>query len=66
MKRSGARLIVSEDPDFDRIEWVEKIWLGRRWDSVRTREMDLPKGGHHSDGEKINILEKCKNSGDSS
>ncbi len=29
MKRSGARLIVSEDPDFDRVEWLKRVWMNR-------------------------------------
>lgn len=30
MKRSGAKLIVSEDPEFDRVEWIKRVWLDRR------------------------------------
>ncbi len=30
MKRSGAKLIVSEDPDFDRVEWIKREWVNRK------------------------------------
>ncbi len=29
MKKRGIEFIVSEDPDFDRIEWITRIWMGR-------------------------------------
>lgn len=29
MKRSGTKLIVSEDPDFDRVEWLKRVWVNR-------------------------------------
>ena len=29
MKRFKAEFIVSEDPDFDGIEWIRRIWIGR-------------------------------------
>ncbi len=29
MKRFGAKFIVSEDPDFDKIEWIERIWIDK-------------------------------------
>jgi len=29
MKRFGAKIIVSEDPDFDRVEWVKRVWIDK-------------------------------------
>jgi predicted nucleic acid-binding protein len=29
MRRHGASVIVSEDSDFDRVEWVNRMWIGR-------------------------------------
>ena len=29
MRRFKANYIVSEDPDFDKIEWVKRIWIGK-------------------------------------
>lgn len=27
MEKAGASLIVSEDKEFDRITWIERLWL---------------------------------------
>ncbi|RLI85002.1 MAG: PIN domain nuclease [Archaeoglobales archaeon] len=29
MKKAGVKHIVSEDPDFDRVEWIKRVWVGK-------------------------------------
>ncbi len=29
MKKAGTAEIVSEDRDFDKIDWVKRIWIGK-------------------------------------
>ncbi len=29
MKKAGIKFIVSEDPDFDRIDWIKRIWINK-------------------------------------
>jgi hypothetical protein len=29
MRRHGVSVIVSEDSDFDRVDWVKRVWIGR-------------------------------------
>ncbi len=29
MKKGGIKTVVSEDPDFDKVEWIRRIWIGR-------------------------------------
>jgi predicted nucleic acid-binding protein len=27
MKKAGVGYIVSEDPGFDRVDWIKRVWL---------------------------------------